>query len=54
VKRISPRTRATIDDLYRVPESGKAEIVNGEVVLMAPTGGIPGPSGGEIYVSLRD
>ena len=22
---------ATIDDLYRVPENGKAEIVNGEV-----------------------
>jgi Uma2 family endonuclease len=51
---MSPRTRATIDDLYRVPENGKAELVNGEIVLMAPTGGIPGRSGGEIYVSLRD
>ena len=49
-----PRARATIEDLYRVPENGKAELVNGEIVLMAPTGGIPGRSGGEIYVSLRD
>ncbi len=51
---MSPRTRATIDDLYGVPENGKAELVNGEIVRMAPTGGIPGRSGGEIYVSLRD
>jgi Uma2 family endonuclease len=51
---MSPRTRATIDDLYRVPENGKAELVHGEILLMAPTGGIPGRSGGEMYVSLRD
>src|SRR5215210_4859605 len=51
---MSPRTRATIEDLYRVPESGKAELVNGEIVHLAPTGGIPGRAGGEIYVSLRD
>ncbi len=31
---------ATIDDLYRVP--GKAEIVNGEIVHMSPTGFEPG------------
>ena len=42
---MSPRTRATIDDLYGVPENGKAELVSGEIVLMAPTGGIPGRSG---------
>jgi Uma2 family endonuclease len=51
---MSPRARATIDDLYRVPENGKAELVDGEIVLMPPTGGIPGRSGGEIYVALRD
>src|SRR5919202_1305835 len=49
-----PRAKATIEDLYRVPENGKAELVNGEIVLMAPTGGVPGRSGGEIYISLRD
>lgn len=48
------RTRATVKDLYHVPENGKAEIVNGELVLMPPTGGGPSRSGGEIYVSLRE
>lgn len=51
---MSPRTRATMDNLYRVPENGKAELVNGEIVLMPPTGGIPGRSGGRIYISLDD
>ena len=37
---MSPKTRATIEDLYKV--EGKAELVNGEIVHMAPTGGIPG------------
>ena len=46
-------TEATIDDLYRVPEHRKAELVNGELVLMSPTGGVPGRAVGEIYVSLR-
>lgn len=51
---MSTKTRATIEDLYRVPENGKAEIVNGELVLMTPTGGVPNLSAGEIYASLRD
>src|SRR5712691_5100307 len=51
---MSTKTEATIDDLYRVPENGKAEIVNGELVLMSPTGGVPGRAAGEIYVSLHD
>ena len=42
--------KATIDDLYRV--KGKAEIVNGEVVIMSPTGGLPSSAGGAIYASL--
>jgi hypothetical protein len=29
---MSTRTRATIEDLYNIPENGKAEIVNGEIV----------------------
>jgi Uma2 family endonuclease len=51
---MSTKTEATIDDLYRVPENGKAEIVNGELVLMSPTGGVPGRAAGDIYVSLRE
>ncbi len=50
---MSPKTKATIDDLYHVPEHGKAEIVHGELILMAPTGGVPGRAGGDIYMSLR-
>jgi len=50
---MSIRTEATIDDLYRVPEHGKAELVNGELVLMSPTGGVPGRAAGKIYVSLN-
>jgi Uma2 family endonuclease len=51
---MSSKTEATIDDLYRVPESGKAELVNGELVLMSPTGGVPGRAAGRIYRSLDD
>lgn len=48
------RTKATIDDLYRVPDNAKAELVNGELVVMAPTGGTPGYAGDEIFAALRD
>jgi Uma2 family endonuclease len=51
---MSTKIEATIEDLYRVPEHGKAELVNGELVLMSPTGGVPGRASGEIYISLRD
>jgi len=51
---VNTRTEATLDDLYRVAENGKAELVNGEIVHISPTGGVPGRAGGEIYVSLRD
>src|SRR5437667_12205964 len=51
---MSTRTEtATIEDLYHVPADGKAEIVNGELVLMSPTGDMPGSAAGEIFVSLR-
>lgn len=50
---MTTRTQATVEDLYRVPDNGKAEIVNGEIVLMSPTGDMPGRAGGAIYASLR-
>ena len=43
-----------IEALYNVPEDGKAEIVNGELVREPPTGGVPSRSSGEIYISLRN
>lgn len=42
---------ATIEDLYKV--EGKAEIVNGRVVHMPPTGDDPGRASGSVYISLR-
>jgi len=49
---VSIKTRATIEDLYKV--EGKAELVNGEIVHIPPTGDDPGYVGDEIYVSLRE
>jgi Uma2 family endonuclease len=40
------QTRATIEDLYDV--EGKAEIVDGEIVHMPPTGDEPNRAGGSI------
>ncbi|HYG81802.1 MAG TPA: Uma2 family endonuclease [Pyrinomonadaceae bacterium] len=48
------KTRATLEDLYGVPDNGKAEIVNGEVVVMSPTGAAPNYAAGEIFASLRE
>jgi len=50
---MSTKVRATIEDLYALPDNAKAEIVDGEIVLMSPTGDMPGRAGGSIYVSLR-
>jgi Uma2 family endonuclease len=47
---MSTKTRATIEDLY---VEGKAELVNGKIVEMPPTGDDPGYAGDEIFVSLR-
>jgi Uma2 family endonuclease len=45
---------ATIEDLYALPHEQKAEIVDGEIVLMSPTGADPNYAAGEIFVSLRE
>src|SRR5213592_3815061 len=44
---------ATVEDLYALPGNRKAEIVNGEIVLMSPTGAAPSYAASEIFVSLR-
>ncbi len=43
---------ATVDDLYRVPDNGKAELVDGKLVLVSPTGFLPGRVSGMIYRRL--
>ena len=42
---------AVVDDLYEV--EGRAELVNGVIVHMPPTGDMPSQAGGEIFASLR-
>ncbi|MFN7945587.1 MAG: Uma2 family endonuclease [Blastocatellia bacterium] len=48
---MATQTRATIEDLHEV--KGKAEIVDGEIVPLPPTGDDPIQAGFEIAVSLR-
>ena len=49
---MSTKVEATIEDLYKV--EGKAELVNGEIILMSPTGLLPNYAAGEIFSSLRE
>jgi Uma2 family endonuclease len=47
---MSIKVEATIEDLYKV--EGKAELVNGEIVHMSPTGLIPHYAARQITISL--
>ena len=49
---MSIKVEATIEDLYKV--EGKAELVNGEILIMSPTGINPGYAGDVIFSSLFD
>jgi Uma2 family endonuclease len=48
------QVKATIDDLYNLPADQKAELVNGEIVRLMPTGDQPGYAGDEIFAALRE
>src|SRR5919109_4159866 len=50
---MATRPKATIKDLYHLPEDGKAEIVNGELIARAPIGFLPGRAAGVLYLSLK-
>ncbi len=47
---MSTKVEATIEDLYQV--EGKAELVNGEIVHMSPTGGFPHYAARQTTMSL--
>jgi len=49
---MSTKVEATIDDLYKVKQ--RAELVNGEIILMSPTGILPGYAAREILTSLSN
>jgi Uma2 family endonuclease len=50
---MSVKSEATVDDLYQVPENGKAELVHGELRVTSPSGALHGYAASEIFVSLR-
>jgi Uma2 family endonuclease len=50
---MSTQVKATIEDLYSLPHDVKAEVVDGEIVIMSPTGAAPSYAAGEIFASLR-
>lgn len=50
---MATRAGVSIEDLYHVPEHAKAELVNGEILLMSPTGDTPSRAASNIYLSLR-
>jgi Uma2 family endonuclease len=45
-------TKATIADLYALPDNVKAELVDQEIAFRSPTGDLPGSASGIIYASL--
>jgi Uma2 family endonuclease len=45
-------TNATLDDLYRV--DGKAELIDGRILEIMPSGDIPGTTASEIFVRIRE
>ena len=49
---MATRAPATIEDLRSVPEHAKAELIDGEVVRMSPTGFRPGRAAVRIVASL--
>ncbi len=49
---MSPKIEATIEDLYKLEYEGKAELVNGEIVLMPQTGGLPHYAALQVTISL--
>jgi Uma2 family endonuclease len=51
---MSTKVRATVEDLYNVPEYGKAELINGELVRFMPTGMRPSRASSRIWRSLDD
>ena len=51
---MATKTRAAMDDLYRVPDNGKAELVEGEIVRMSPTGRLPNHASLQIWLRLYE
>ena len=51
---MSTKARATIEDLYNVPDNGKAELIDGEIRIMAASGPEHGRAAMKIAFSLYE
>ncbi len=51
---MTTETRTAVADLYRVPDGQKAELVDGEVQLMSPTGRMPIQAAKRIVIALEE
>ena len=49
---MTTNVKATIADLYKVPDNAKAEIVDGEILQMSPTGDRPARAAFKIAIGL--
>lgn len=49
---VYPTRQSLIEALHRAHDQGKAEIVNGEIVILSPTGGKPSRVSGLIFAAL--
>jgi Uma2 family endonuclease len=49
---MTTKARATIEDLYKLPGNAKAEVVDGELILMSPAGDMPARAGFKIAMSF--
>src|SRR5687768_15935087 len=45
---------AVVEQLYRVPDAAKAEIIDGKIVPMSPAGGLHGYAAGVVFASLLE
>ncbi|MEP7341822.1 MAG: Uma2 family endonuclease [Acidobacteriota bacterium] len=52
--KVGAKIKDTVEDLYRVPEHGKAELINGKVVRFMPTGFLPNRAASRVWRSLDD
>ncbi|MGH9760504.1 MAG: Uma2 family endonuclease [Blastocatellia bacterium] len=50
---MTTKARPTIDDLYNLPDHMKAELVDGEIIPMSPTGDMPARAAFNVAVSFR-
>jgi Uma2 family endonuclease len=52
ITRITKTREQLIEELYQVPDNGKAEIIDGKIIRMSPTGHDPGRAALKIAVRL--